>query len=143
MPRLPLLRCLFCLTLALPYSGTLLAQNALPDDSAATKARWTGQWSAEGLPFVVQARTSSDHIEISPVTPAAQAWVIRNGLINDDSATIEVEYQGVTATALIRLIAEDTAIAQALTCQPDYHVICTLVRDQQARFHRLPASPGQ
>lgn len=112
------------------------AQSQAPNEPAATESRWTGQWSAEGFAFVVQARASADHLQISPVEPPEQGWVTSNGRIREDSATIEVEYQGVTATALIQLMEDNTAIAQTLSCQPDYHFICTLARNQQARFHR-------
>ena len=61
-------------------------------------------------------------------------WVARNGIINGDSATIEVEYQGVYGRVLVQLIDASTAVARAMSCQPDYHVICALVRNQQARF---------
>ncbi|MEX1197964.1 MAG: hypothetical protein WEB57_08905 [Pseudohongiellaceae bacterium] len=146
MPDYSIPRFLFCLMTGLACAGFVSAQNEPRDESdqpSAAETRWNGQWSAEGLAFVVQARTSADHLDVSPVEPAEQGWITRNGRIRNDTATIEVEYQGVTATALIQLMADDTAIARALSCQPDYHVICTLVRNQQARFHRLPASTGE
>lgn len=136
MPDFSVSRLLLCLVAGLSCAGLVSAQSEPRDEPATTESRWTGQWSAEGLTFVVQARASADRLEISPVESSGQGWVTSNGRISEDSATIEVEYQGVTATALIRLTENNTAIAQTLSCQPDYHVICTLARDQQARFHR-------
>ncbi|MGM0633793.1 MAG: hypothetical protein ACQETO_11565 [Pseudomonadota bacterium] len=104
---------------------------------------WTGQWSAEGLPFVVEARARDDRLAISPVMPTGQGWSTSNGRIGDDSATIEAEYQGVTARILIELVRDDTAIARTVSCRPDYHFVCTLARNQQALFHRQPGSGPQ
>ncbi len=104
---------------------------------------WTGQWSAEGLPFVVEALARDDRLSISPVMPTNQGWSTSNGRIGDNSATIEAEYQGVTARILIELVRDDTAIARTVSCRPDYHFVCTLARNQQALFHRQPASGPQ
>lgn len=139
----PTLRCAFCLLAAMSWSAPVPAQDEPRGATDATETRWTGQWLAEGLPFVVRVQASDGHLEVSPVEPADQTWVTRNGQISGDSATIDIEYQGVTATALIQLMEDDTAIARALSCQPDYHVICTLVRNQQARFQRLSSSAGE
>jgi len=61
------------------------------------------------------------------------AW----GPINGTSATIDVEYQGVVARVLVQLGESGTAMVRPLSCQPDYHVVCALVQNQQARFFRL------
>lgn len=64
-------------------------------------------------------------------------WTTRKGMIAGDSATIEVEYQGVIGRVFIQMLDDRTAVARALSCQPDYHVICALVRNQQARFLKI------
>lgn len=137
------LRCAFCLTAAMSWPALVLAQDEPRGGTDATESRWTGQWLAEGLPLVVQVQSEGGRLEVSPVEAADQTWVTRNGRITGDSATIEIEYQGVTGTALIQLMENGTAIARALSCQPDYHVICTLVRNQQARFQRLSVPAGE
>lgn len=114
------------------------------DSSTADGWRWSGYWAAEGLGFMIEARRDDRRLQISPLDPrAAGLWSIRNGQIKGDSATIEAEYQGVTATVYIELTAVDTAIARTLSCQPDYHFICTLARNQQARFRRVASPDGE
>lgn len=143
MPDSSTLRCVFCLLAAMSWSALVPAQDEPRGGTDATERRWTGQWSAEGLPFTVQVQAHAGSLKISPVAPPDQTWVARNGRISGDSATVEIEYQEVTATALIQLMEDDTAIARALSCRPDYHVICTLARNQQVRFKRLPTPAGE
>jgi hypothetical protein len=38
---------------------------------------------------------------------------------------------------MVQLTSPSTAIVRSMSCQPDYHVVCTLVRNQQARFVKL------
>jgi len=130
LPARPVL--LFALLAVLPRALTAAAQNS-PDETA-----WSGTWAAEGLPFVVEARASDNRLEVRPVAPANPQWTTWSGRIDRQSATIEAEYQGVTAVVLIELLSDDRAVVQALSCQPDYHFICTLSRNQQALFHRQP-----
>ncbi|OGT70259.1 MAG: hypothetical protein A3H44_01035 [Gammaproteobacteria bacterium RIFCSPLOWO2_02_FULL_57_10] len=70
-------------------------------------------------------------------------WSNGIGKINGDSATVEVNYQGVVGTILVQLGDGDTAMVRPLSCQPDYHVVCALVQNQQARFVKMDAAGAQ
>lgn len=95
---------------------------------------WGGVWAAEDSPFIIRVIRSGNQFSVESIESMGLQWVARNGIINGDSATIEVEYQGVYGRVLVQLIDASTAVARAMSCQPDYHVICALVRNQQARF---------
>ncbi len=97
---------------------------------------WGGVWAAEDSPFVIRVIRSGNEFTVESIESMGLRWVARNGIINGDSATIEVEYQGVYGRVLVQLIDATTAVARAMSCQPDYHVICALVRNQQARFNK-------
>jgi hypothetical protein len=43
----------------------------------------------------------------------------------------------------VQLISDSSAIVRSLSCQPDYHVICTLVQNQQALFIKLKNAANQ
>ncbi len=106
-----------------------------PQTDEKTKDRWSGVWTAQDTPFTLRV----SHLEeglfiVEPVETMGLVWTTRNGVISGDSATIEVEYQGVTGRVLVQLIDGKTAVARAMSCQPDYHVVCALVRNQQATF---------
>jgi hypothetical protein len=106
---------------------------AVPHDQ---DGAWGGVWVAEDSPFVIRVIRSGNQFSVESIESMGFEWVTRNGIINGDSATIEVEYQGVYAKVLVQLLDADTAVARAMSCQPDYHVICALVRNQQARFNK-------
>lgn len=98
--------------------------------------RWDGVWSAEDGEFVVRIISNGERFHVFPVAPVGLGWNTREGFISGQSATVNAEFQGVTGTVLIQLTGPDTAIARPLSCQPDYHFICTLARNQQAHFQR-------
>jgi len=97
---------------------------------------WRGSWLAEGTPFVLRVIPAGNRFAALPLSPAGIEWQSSNGIIDGNSGTIAVEYQGVTAQVLVQLLDRDSAMVRSMSCQPDYHVICTLVRNQQARFIR-------
>jgi len=100
------------------------------------ESAWSGVWAAEDSPFVIRVTRSGNQFAVESIESMGLEWVASNGIINGDSATIEVEYQGVYGRVLVQLIDATTAMARALSCQPDYHVICALVRNQQAQFNK-------
>ncbi len=112
------------------FSLPALAQNS----HAPLKDAWAGVWNAEHTLFTLRVVRYEEAFVVEPVESLGMVWVTRNGVINGDNATVEVEYQGVVGRVLIQLIDANTAVARAMSCQPDYHVICALVKNQQARF---------
>ncbi|HBN15625.1 MAG: hypothetical protein CMQ46_07495 [Gammaproteobacteria bacterium] len=124
-------------TLGCLWLLSALAQAA--DDSYSGDV-WHGQWLAEGTLFSLELQASGDRFQLLPRTPAGLQWQASEGRINGNSATVDVHYQGVSATVLVQLQSPLSAIVRPMSCQPDYHVICTLVSNQQARFIKLEGS---
>jgi hypothetical protein len=121
-------RILFIISLAFGATPSFAAENSASDHI------WHGEWQAEGMPFSLRVIPAGDRFTVLPLEPAAIGWQARNGVIRGNTGTIDIEYQGVTAQVLVQLQDAVSAIVRPMSCQPDYHVICTLVRNQQARF---------
>lgn len=112
--------------------STASAADALTDPDI-----WHGEWQAENTDFRLLVLPSGAQFDVEPLNPLNLGWQASGGLINGSSGTIEVRYQGVVAQVMVQLISPESAIVRSLSCQPDYHVICTLVRNQQARFIKI------
>ncbi|HDZ10160.1 hypothetical protein [Pseudohongiella sp.] len=98
---------------------------------------WHGEWQAEDTDFTLLVLPSGTNFRLEPLRPAGIEWQAGEGLINGSSGTVEVSYQGVVAQVMVQLTSPETAVVRSMSCQPDYHVVCTLVRNQQARFIKL------
>lgn len=119
---------LLLISLAFGATSSFAAENSASDHV------WHGEWQAEGMPFSLRVIPAGERFTVLPLEPAAIEWQARNGVISGNTGTIDIEYQGVTAQVLVQLQDTVSAIVRPMSCQPDYHVICTLVRNQQARF---------
>lgn len=104
---------------------------------------WSGIWQAQGTPFTLRVTRQNDELHIEPLESMGFIWSNGVGKISGDSATVEVNYQGVIGTILVQLGEGDTAMVRPLSCQPDYHVVCALVQNQQARFLKMDAAGAQ
>lgn len=113
-----------------------LLVTSLTADDAGNSHLWQGEWLAEGTDFRLRVIPDGNQFQVEPVFPLGLNWKAGTGMISGNSGTINVEYEGVTAQVMVQLIDIDSAIVRSMSCQPDYHVICTLVRNQQARFIR-------
>lgn len=122
---------IFALTLGSPHVS--LAQSA----GTSLTPQWSGIWNAEGSLLTLRVTHSEDQLHVEPVESLGFIWRNSIGHINGNSATIDVEYQGVVATVLVQLGEGGTAMVRPLSCQPDYHVVCALVQNQQARFRKV------
>jgi hypothetical protein len=98
---------------------------------------WEGEWQVEDTLFSLRVVPQGSRFIVEPVSSLGLEWTSSNGVLNGNSGTINVEYQGVSAQVLIQLISDSSAIARSLSCQPDYHVVCTLVSNQQALFVKV------
>lgn len=106
--------------------------------SHADEEVWQGEWQAENTAFSLRVVPVGNHFHVEPVQSLGLDWQASNGVLNGKNGTIHVQYEGVTAQVMVQLITQGSAIVRPLACQPDYHVICTLVRNQQARFIKQP-----
>ncbi len=114
-------------------------QTATAQESSRDAPEWSGVWQAdtEDMVFTLRVTRDGDQFTVDEVAPTGMGWRVRNGAISGQSGTIDVSYQGVQARVLVQLTQPDVAMVRSMSCQPDYHVVCTLVRNQQARFVRL------
>lgn len=103
---------------------------------------WEGEWQAENTLFSLRVIPRGSQFVIEPVSSLGLEWTSSGGAISGNSGTINVEYQGVSAQVLVQLISHSSAIVRSMSCQPDYHVICTLVHNQQALFVKVQNSPA-
>lgn len=113
--------------------GCLLSATLAADDIHPSHV-WQGEWLAEGTDFSLKVIPNGNRFQVEPVFPMGLNWKAGTGVISGNSGTIHVEYEGVTAQVMVQLTGSESAIVRSMSCQPDYHVICTLVRNQQARF---------
>jgi len=109
------------------------ANNRKPYDETV----WEGEWQAEDTLFSLRVVPQGSRFIVEPVSSLGLEWTSSNGVINGNNGTINVEYQGVSAQVLVQLISDSSAIVRSLSCQPDYHVVCTLVSNQQALFVKV------
>lgn len=119
---------------------------ATPDYATAQsfpQSVWQGEWQIEATTFTLRVSTEGNRFFIEPVRPLGLEWSTNNGIIDGNNGTIQVEYQGVSAQVMVQLISDTSAIVRSMSCQPDYHVICTLVSNQQALFIKLPNATNQ
>jgi len=122
---------LLALTFGLP--AYTLAQST----AASLSPQWSGIWNAEGTLLTLKVTHHDDQLHVEPLESLGHIWRNSVGHINGSSATIDVEYQGVMATMLVQLGQGGTAMVRPLSCQPDYHVVCALVQNQQALFRKV------
>lgn len=117
-------------------AGTCVVINVSP--SHADEDVWQGEWQAENTGFSLRVVPVGNSFHVEPVQSLGLDWQASDGVLNGKNGTIHVQYEGVTAQVMVQLITQGSAIVRPVTCQPDYHVICTLVRNQQARFIKQP-----
>jgi hypothetical protein len=125
---------LLAIAVILPLNHTAIADETVH----VSVGDWTGVWQADTEDMDVTLRVISDgeQFTVEEVVPVGMGWTVKNGAISGQSGVIDVFYQGVTAQVLVQLLDNNTAIIRSMSCQPDFHVVCTLVRNQQARFLR-------
>src|SRR5690606_5273914 len=95
---------------------------------------WDGVWMVEGTAFSIRVIRQDQRMLVSPVQSLGFVWSSGIGNIYEDTATIEVEYQGARGTVVVTQEGNGRAIARALNCLPQTHLICALVQGQQVRF---------
>ena len=100
---------------------------------------WDGTWIAEGTLFTIRVAVSNGAMTITQVESLGFEWSNQAGVVNGDVVEVEVQYAGVSGIIQAQLVDEDTAIAFAKTCLPDFMVVCVLAKDRQAVFRRTSA----
>ena len=101
---------------------------------------WEGSWVADGSLFEVLIEVENSVMTISQIESMGFVWQSKSAKVAGNIATVEVEYIGVTGIAQAQVISEDTAVVSALSCKPNYMVICLLTKDQQVIFRKTTTS---
>jgi len=127
------------MAMALSVPAQVLAQSVAVQPTP----QWSGVWNAEGSLISLRVTHRNDQLHVEPLVTMGHEWRNSIGEVNGNSATLDVEYQGVVARVLVQLGTDNTAIVRPLSCQPDYHVVCALVQNQQALFRRAGAASAR
>ncbi len=101
---------------------------------------WEGSWVADGSLFEVLIEVENSVMTIFQIESMGFVWQSKSAKVAGNIATVEVEYIGVTGIAQAQVISEDTAVVSALSCKPNYMVICLLTKDQQVIFRKTTTS---
>lgn len=120
---------LFAFSTLVMFSQTL-AQEDL-------SSHWEGDWVVEGTLFRIGIEVEDDLLTVRQIESMGFQWSSKNGRIDGNIATVEVEYAGATGRIQAELLSPDTAVAFAASCLPDFMVICLLAKDQQAVFKKV------
>ena len=124
---------IFSLNCLLIFSFNLFAQEV-------DYTVWNGHWIGEGTIFEIRVEVEEGLIKVHQVESMGFIWTSKDGTVEGNIARVEVEYAGVTGIIQAELVDEETAIAFAATCVPDFMVVCALAKDQQATFKKISAN---
>ena len=98
---------------------------------------WNGEWLAEGTIFRVRLEVEGSRLIVHQLESMGFDWTNEIGHLNENIATISVEYAGVKAIIQAEFFDETTASVSAASCIPDFMVICLLAKDQKAIFKKI------
>ncbi len=101
---------------------------------------WNGVWSVDGSLFSIAVVVENSEMKVTQIESAGFEWTNKNGEIDGNIVSMEVEYAGVTGIIQAELIDANTAVAFAATCVPDFMVVCLLSKDRQVTFRKLAAN---
>ncbi|NKB35037.1 MAG: hypothetical protein GKR91_18225 [Pseudomonadales bacterium] len=103
-------------------------------------AVWNGHWIGDGTLFEIRVEVENGIIRIHQIESMGFIWTSKDGNIDGNIARVEVEYAGATGIIQAELVDNETAIAFAASCVPDFMVVCALAKDRQAVFKKIPAN---
>ena len=122
------------ITLALSISFALFANANAQEDLS---AHWGGIWVAEGTLFSITVTIENEEFKVGQLESLGFDWSSENGKVDGNIVTVEIEYAGVTGTIQAELMSPNSAVAFAVTCLPDFMVVCLLSKDRQAVFRKV------
>lgn len=103
-------------------------------------SQWNGTWNAEGTLFRIGIVIEDGLMKVTQIESLGFEWSNKDGNISGNIATIEIDYAGVVGIIQAELIDENTAIAFAASCLPDFMVMCVLSKDRQAIFRKVESN---
>ena len=104
------------------------------------ESQWNGVWTAEGTLFRIAILVVDGSLKVTQIESLGFEWTNEDGEINGNIATVEIDYAGVKGTIQAELIDENTAVAFAASCTPDFMVVCLLSKDRQATFRKVESN---
>jgi hypothetical protein len=116
------------------FSVSILANANAQEDLS---AHWDGLWIAEGTLFSIAISIENEEMKVGQVESLGFEWTSKNGNVDGNVVTVEIEYAGVAGTIQAELVGPNTAVAFAATCLPDFMVVCLLSKDRQAVFRKV------
>lgn len=118
----------------------LLGCSGLQAQQTTDAASWNGVWQADGTMFQIRVTVIDNVITVSQVESLGFVWTSQSGEVTGNIARVPIEYAGVNGVIQAELTGEDTAIAFAASCLPDFMVVCALAKGRQAVFTRIGAN---
>lgn len=97
---------------------------------------WEGNWIADGTLFQIQVEVENGLMKLHQVESMGFIWSSKDGEVDGRIVRVEVGYAGVTGIIQAELLDNETAVAFAATCLPDFMVVCALAKDRQAIFKK-------
>lgn len=124
----------FALVFFVPFSFFLLASANAQEDLS---AHWDGVWIVEDTLFSIAVAIENEELKIQALESLGFIWSNRNGKVEGNLATVEVEFVGATSTVQAELVDPNTAVVIATSCLPDFMVACLLSKDREAVFRKI------
>tara|TARA_B110000858_G_scaffold77483_1_gene89813 strand:- start:54800 stop:55216 length:417 start_codon:yes stop_codon:yes gene_type:complete len=100
-------------------------------------AHWNGIWIVEGTLFSIAVAIEKEELKIQALESLGFIWSNKNGKVEGNLATVEVEFAGATSMVQAELVDPNTAVAIATSCLPDFMVACLLSKDREAVFRKV------
>ena len=116
-----------------PFLLASASANAQEDLSA----HWDGTWVVEGTLFSITVAIEDEEFRVGQVESLGFEWTSKNGKLDGNVVTVEIEYAGVAGKIQAELVDPNTAVAFAATCLPDFMVVCMLAKNRQAVFRKV------
>ena len=105
---------------------------------AQSTTAWDGQWVAEGTLFEIMVSVVGGIMTIGQIESLGQVWTNEDGTVDNTKALVPVSYAGASGIVQAELVDYETARVSVASCEPEFLVVCTLSRDHQVIFKKLP-----
>ena len=129
-------KCITALAIAASLLVCSLSLNAQDDLSP----HWNGVWNAEGTLFTMGIQVENDILKVTQIESMGFEWTNQDGKIEGNIVQVEIEYAGTIDIIQAELIDANTVVAFALSCTPEYMVVCLLAKDRRAIFKKVESN---
>ena len=112
-----------------------LAPSATAQSSS--ENRWDGEWVAEGTLFRIGVVVVNNVMQVTQIESMGQLWTNEDGEVDGNIVRVKVDYAGASGIIQAELVDNETAIAFAASCLPEFMVVCALSKDREAVFRKV------